>query len=92
MEYREIYPLIAILEFYQWMCQNRDSLVGLGPSGTKTEYKNLHGNGRGGGSRTLQPIDHRVTELWIDFEAAVNRQNWAEATPLYYRLKRVINY
>lgn len=39
-----------------------------------------------------QPADYNAVELLVDFRAAMNAGNYEEAVPLYFHLRRMLNW
>lgn len=67
-----------------------EDCAGLTGQSEKTQYKNKHKSRKiKGGS---PPKDYTAVEMLIDFKQAMKEQNFEEAVPLYYSLKRLLGY
>lgn len=92
----ELYPIAQMGAFYAWLQAHKQDLVCLNPlMGEKVQYKGgrqFKAGRSGGGGGGQEPIDIRVLELRLDFEAAWQQSDYPGATPIYYRLKRLLSY
>jgi hypothetical protein len=62
--------------------------AGLSGSGEKVQYTHVHKSMKvKGGS---PPRDYDAVEMMIDFQSAISQQNYDQAIPLYYSLKRLL--
>jgi len=64
--------------------------AGLAGQGPKTEYTHLHRNIKKKGGKP--PADYTAVEMMIDFKLEMGRHNYDDAIPLYYSLKRMLNW
>lgn len=67
-----------------------DDLVSITPISEKIQFKHVHKSmKKKGGS---PPKDYTAVEIKCDLEIALKTNNYEEALPLYYTLKRMLGY
>lgn len=67
-----------------------EDCAGLAGQGPRTEYKHQHKSMKRKGGKP--PADYTAVEMLIDLQIELKRNNFDDAIPLYYALKRMLNY
>lgn len=67
-----------------------EDCAGLTGQGEKVQYKHKHKSIKRHGGKP--PADYTAVELLIDFKIAMKAKSYEEAIPVYYQLKRMLNW
>lgn len=68
-----------------------EDCAGLSGQGEHTQYKKPSRNLKQKSSGK-QPADYNAVECLVDFKAAMDKNNYAEAVPFYFHLRRFLHH